>query len=75
MFGFEFKDFDVDAAWSDTLLGINKLSNIEKLAVVSNLKWIEKSIKIFSIFIPCPVHFYNEQKFLEAKTWVSEEFV
>lgn len=72
VFGFEFKDFDTDALWGDLLLGINDLSNIKKLAVVSNLKWIEKGIKLFSIFIPASVRFYNEEKFMEAKAWVSE---
>lgn len=72
VFGFEFKDFDVDAPWEDTVLGINNLSKIEKIAVVSNLKEIETGVKLFSIFIPCPVRFYNGQKFLEAKAWLTE---
>ena len=72
VFGFEFKDLDVDPLWGDAVLEINNLSNIEKLAVVSNLKWIETGVKLFSIFISCPVRFYNEQKFLEAKAWLIE---
>ena len=70
--GFEFKDFDVDPLWGDTLLEAGYLSKVEKLTVVSNLKWIETGVKLFSIFIPCPVRFYSEQKFMEAKAWVSE---
>lgn len=72
VFGFEFKSFDVDAPWGDTLLAAGDLSKIEKLAVVSNVKEIEMGIKLFSIFIPCPVRFYNEQKFSEAKAWLEE---
>lgn len=72
VFGFEFKDFDVDPQWGDTILGVNNLSRIEKIAVVSNFKEIEMGIELFSIFIPCPVRFYNEQKIFEAKTWLAE---
>ena len=72
VFGFEFKDFDVDPLWGDTLLEAGYLSKVEKLTVVSNLKWIETGVKLFNIFIPFPVRFYNEQKILEAKAWLTE---
>lgn len=70
--GFEFQAFDVDAAWGETFLETGYLSDVERLAVVSDLKWVEKGGRLFSIFIPCPVRFYSEEKFMEAKAWVSE---
>jgi hypothetical protein len=36
------------------------------------VEWIGKGVGLMSIFIPCPVRLYGEEKFEEAKAWVCE---
>ena len=72
MFGFVFDDYDTAMPWSDTSVGVEILSRIDKLAIVSNATWLEKGVKLLSIFMPQNVQFYTEQHFADAKAWVSE---
>jgi hypothetical protein len=68
--GFEFQAFDVGVEWGETFLKTGYLADVERVAVVSDLEWIERGVKLMSIFVPCPVRLYGEEMFEEAKAWV-----
>jgi hypothetical protein len=70
--GFEFRAFDVGVEWAETFLETGYLSDVKKLVVISDLEWVEKGVKLMSIFVPCPVRLFGEERFTEAKAWVCD---
>ncbi len=47
--GEEFDGFEGEALWDDTKIGMKDLTHFEKIGVVSDQKWIRRSIKAFGI--------------------------
>jgi hypothetical protein len=68
----DFSDFTASAMWDDAKVGISHLAAFEKIAVVSDVKWITAAVKIFAFVIPCPVRIFRNDKLAEAKDWVSQ---
>ena len=48
------------------------ITSIEKVAVVSDVHWINDSIKIFRFIIPISVKLFSNDELDKAKVWVSE---
>jgi len=48
------------------------ITSIEKVAVVSDVHWINDSIKIFRFIIPTSVKLFSNDELDEARAWVSE---
>ena len=48
------------------------ITSIEKVAVVSDVHWINDSIKIFRFIIPISVKLFSNDELDKAKAWVSE---
>jgi len=46
--------------------------SFEKVAIVSDVHWIDESVKLFAFMMPMPVKAFTVDKLEEAKTWVSE---
>jgi len=70
--GPEFTGFTGAALWDDAKLGISHYTSFEKVAVVSDVHWVANAVKVFGVFVPCPVKFYANEAMDEAKAWVSE---
>ena len=70
--GMNFTGFTYEAIWEDTKVGILNLTAFEKIAVVSDVDWVIDAVKIFKLFIPCPVRTYRNEQLPEAKAWISE---
>lgn len=71
-FGPNFEKFDGDAMWDDTKVGMKHLTDFDKIAVVSDQKWIRRSIKAFGWLMPGEVKLYEGSELDEAKAWISE---
>ena len=71
-FGPGYESFDWDAMWDDAKVGMKHLTDFEKIAVVSDQKWIRRSIKAFAWLMPGEVNLYDGDQLDEAKAWVSE---
>jgi hypothetical protein len=48
------------------------MTAFEKVAVVSDVHWINDSLKIFKFVIPIPVKLFSNDEFDKAKAWISE---
>jgi hypothetical protein len=46
--------------------------SFKKMAIVSDSKWVDESVKFFAFLMPMPVKVYTNDKLDEAKAWVSE---
>lgn len=48
------------------------LFSFEKVAIVSDIHWVDESVKLFAFMIPMPVKAFTGDRLDEAKVWVSE---
>lgn len=65
----EFEGWELQAAWDDFKLGLEHGNEFEKIAIITNKKWLEISSSIVSWFIQGEIkNFENEQ---EAFNWLS----
>ncbi len=70
--GPDFSGFTAEAMWDDAKIGLKHLTEYEKVAVVSDVSWVVGAVKFFSLFIPCPVKVFDNDKLAEAKAWICE---
>lgn len=62
--------FSAGAMWEDAKVGMNHLTQFEKLAVISDYSWIVNSVKAFGILIPCPVKVFSVAQTTDARAWI-----
>jgi hypothetical protein len=67
-----FKGFSGGAAWEDAKVGMKHLTSFERVAVVTDVDWIEKSIKVFGFAVPGEVRVFDDDDLDEAREWISE---
>ena len=60
------------AAWEDTKVGLKHLTQLNRIAVVSSVDWINTSIKAFGFMMPCEVRVFENSDLQDAITWISE---
>ncbi|MDN5309807.1 MAG: hypothetical protein PWP14_1201 [Methanolobus sp.] len=69
------KDFDKftgQAMLEDAKAATQYFTSFEKIAVVSNVDWINSAMEIFKYVIPGPVRTYSNEELDKAKEWISE---
>ena len=71
-FGPDYEKFDRGAGWDDAKVGMKHLTDFEKIAVVSDQKWVRRSMKAFGWMMPGEVKLYDGDQLDEAKAWVSD---
>ena len=62
--------FSAGAMWEDAKVGMDHLTQFEKLAVISDHTWIVNMVKVFAFMIPCPVKVFSEAEAADARTWI-----
>jgi len=71
-FSDKFDEIEGEAMWDDAKIGMKHLTDFEKIAVVSDKKWIRRSIKAFGWLMPGEVQLYSGDERDQARAWVSE---
>ncbi len=69
--GSAFTGFAAGAMWDDMKLGLGHLRNWKRVAVVTDHKWVEAALHLFSFAMPCPVRLFPGAEFAEAERWVA----
>ena len=67
-----FTGWELGAAWDDAVFGISHRHDFEKVAVVSDKKWVEWVTKIGSHFMDGQVATYTPAEFQDAVAWVKQ---
>ena len=67
-----FTGWELGAAWDDAVFGIQHRHDFEKVAVVSDKKWVEWATKIGSYFMDGQVATYTLAEFKDAVAWVKQ---
>ncbi len=65
-------DFTLGALWDDARMGMSMWNGFERIAIVTSNATMTRTIRIFSIFMPCPVSVFSEDKEKEARLWLFE---
>jgi acetoin utilization deacetylase AcuC-like enzyme len=70
--GEDFDSIEGDAVWEDTKVGMKHFTSFEKCAIVSDKKWIIRSIKVFGFLVPGEVKLFANNQLAVARDWIAE---
>lgn len=69
--GPEFTGYDAEAMWEDTKLGMKTCADYERIAVVTDSHWLQRTVKAVGWLMPGEVKVYPHDRFDEAKAWIT----
>lgn len=69
--GNEFEGMDAGAMFEDFKVGIGKLPHWEKLAVVTDVKWIKQAVSAFAFLIHGMVKVFPVSEAEAARNWIA----
>ena len=72
LLGEAFDEFSGAAAWEDTKVGLKHLTQFDRIAVVTDVDWIQNSIKYFGFALPGEVRVFKNGDLQRARDWISE---
>ncbi len=72
IFGEAYAGFDGDAMWDDTKVGMKHLTDFAKIGMVTDEKWIRRSVKAFGFLMPGEVRLFHNNETDAAKAWIRE---
>lgn len=67
-----FENYTHGAAWEDAKVGMRHFTSFERVAVVTDVDWIETGVKAFGFVMPGDVRVWDADELDEARAWVSE---
>ena len=70
--GPDFERYSLDAIWDDTKLGLRHWNGFDRVAVVTDIGWIQMGVKAMAFMMPCPVQLFALGELDDAKRWLSE---
>jgi hypothetical protein len=68
----EWKGMEVGAVWQDLRLGLGRIGHWARMAIVSDIKWMENAIKLFRVFSPGELRHFGSNDYEAAREWVCE---
>lgn len=70
--GDDFDKYTGGAAWEDTKVGMKHLTAFDRVAVVTDVDWIESMVKALGFAIPAEVKVFDNDELQKARNWISE---
>ena len=70
--GPEFSGFEGSAMWDDAKVGLKHYTSWEKIALVTDIEWVIRSVKIFGVLVPGEVKLFGNDQLAAALAWVIE---
>lgn len=68
--GAAFTGVDAGAAWEDFKIGVEHLSRWERMAVVTDVRWIRVALEAFRFVMPGRLRVFDVAHASEAREWV-----
>lgn len=68
----EWKGMEAGAVWQDLRLGLGKIGHWARMAIVTDIGWMESAIKLFRLFSPGELRHFGSADYEAAKQWVCE---
>jgi len=77
--GEEFERFEAGAMWDDAKVGLGHITDWEKIAIVTDVNWIQQAGKIFGFAIETmsasgDVKVFHNSELEDAIKWIGEEW-
>ena len=70
--GPEFDEYEGEAVWEDLKLGASHPTAFERIAVVSDARWVGPAIKVFSMLWPGQARAFPLAELEGAKAWAAD---
>ena len=70
--GPEVTGFEAAALWDDAKVGMKHYTRWEKIAFVTDIEWVIRSVKAFGFLMPGEVKLFSHDQSDEAKAWIVE---
>ncbi len=71
--GPEFDDYEGGAVWEDLKLGARHPASFERMAIVTDARWVGPAVKIFSVLWPGQARAFPLSELESAKRWAAED--
>jgi hypothetical protein len=71
--GAEFESFTAGAAWEDAKFGTANLARFSKVALVSDIGWMQSATRIFAPLVPGEVRVFADKDLDAATAWIAAE--
>lgn len=68
--GPSFSGIDAGAFWEDTKVGFEHLSRWEKMALVTDVRWIRLAVGLFRVVMPGKLRLFDVAQSDEARSWI-----
>ncbi len=69
--GPDFRSIEPAAMWEDFTIGMEHLSRWERVAVVTDVEWINLAIRTFSFLMPGKMRAFSVKEAAEARDWIA----
>jgi len=70
--GDRFEGFDLRAAWQDAKVGLEHLTDWERIAVVTDVGWMRTAVRTFAFAMPSLVRVFANAELASARAWVGQ---
>lgn len=70
--GPDLEHVEAGAAWEDAKVGLHHLFSFERMAVVTDVTWIARSIRWMGFAIPAKVEVFADAELDQARAWITE---
>ena len=70
--GNEFEGYSGGAAWEDAKVGMKHFTSFERVAIVTDIDWIENTARAFGFVFPGEVRVFDDDDLEDARRWVCE---
>ena len=71
--GDDFESYSPGAMWSDTRLWAGNVGAWERIAVATDVDWVENALHAFAWMVPGKVRVFDDDEVDEAKAWLAAE--
>jgi SpoIIAA-like len=68
--GEDFSSYSPGAMWSDTRLWAGHLHSWERVALVTDIDWVEHGVKAFAWLMPGKIRVFDDDEVDRAKLWL-----
>jgi stage II sporulation SpoAA-like protein len=73
--GPRFEGMTSSALWADMKLGVRHWGDFGRMAIVTDVDWIMRAVKLFAPLFHHPVRVFSNSELQKAKVWIGENAV
>jgi hypothetical protein len=66
----DFSGIDPTAIWADFKVGMEHFTKWERIAVVSDVEWIKRTMQFFSFMMPAEMRVFPLAEAAQAREWI-----